>query len=58
MSIHDLDYAFRAKTEAIFKGKETFIFDFFNVDDQKFEQFYLYQNLWRETLLLNHFNDP
>jgi hypothetical protein len=33
MNIYDLDYAFRAKTEAIFKDKETFIFDFFNVDD-------------------------
>lgn len=40
--IYDIDYAFRAKTEAIFKEKENFIFDFFSVDDHKFEQFYLY----------------
>tara|TARA_B110000285_G_C15092466_1_gene599897 strand:+ start:912 stop:1049 length:138 start_codon:yes stop_codon:yes gene_type:complete len=40
--IYDIDYAFRAKTEAIFKEKESFIFDFFSVDDHKFEQFYLY----------------
>ena len=25
--------------------------------DQKFNQFYLYENLWRETLLLDHFKD-
>lgn len=35
-----------------------YIFDFFNVEDQKFEQFYLHQNLWRETLLLSQFDDP
>lgn len=34
------------------------MFDFFVVDDQKFEQFYLYENIWRETLLLTHFDDP
>lgn len=38
--------------------KMPFIFDFFVVDDLKFEQYYLYQNLWRETLLLSHFDDP
>ena len=58
LTIYDIDYAFRARTEAIFKNKEVYVFDFFNVDDHKFEQFYLYQNLWRETLLLNHFYDP
>lgn len=34
------------------------IFEIFVVDDSKFDQFYLYQNLWRETLLLNKFNHP
>lgn len=37
---------------------DTLVFDFFVVDDQKYEQFYLFENLWRETLLLKHFNDP
>lgn len=58
LHLFDLDYAIRAKTEAVFQDKANYIFDFFIADDQKFEQFYLYQNLWRETLLLNYFNDP
>jgi len=58
LHLFNLDYAIRAKTEAVFKDKENYIFDFFIADDQKFEQFYLYQNLWRETLLLNYFDDP
>ena len=57
LHLFNLDYVIRAKTEAVFKDKENYIFDFFIADDQKFEQFYLYQNLWRETLLLNYFND-
>ena len=55
--LQDFDYSFRAKTESIFMDKQPFIFDFFVVDDIKFEQYYLYQNLWRETLLLAHFDD-
>ena len=57
--IFNLNYSYRAKTEAVFQGQKPFIFDFFMVDDQKFEQFYLFKNLWRETLLMNHFlEDP
>lgn len=48
-----LNYSFRAKAEAVFQNHQTYIFDFFCVNDQKFEQFYLFHNLWRETLLLN-----
>ena len=40
--LQDFDYSFRAKTESIFMDKMPFIFDFFVVDDLKFEQYYLY----------------
>lgn len=58
MFLFGLNYAYRAKTHALFTGMDTHVFEFFVADDQKFEQFYLYQNLWRETLLLKHFDDP
>jgi hypothetical protein len=56
-NLFNLIYCYRARTEAVFKNKEPHIFDFFVVDDNKFEQFYLFQNLWRETLLLDHLKD-
>ena len=37
MHLFDLEYSFRAKTEAVFQNKNSVIFDFFNVDDMKFE---------------------
>lgn len=58
MYLYNLNYSYRAKTEAIFKDRENFFFDFFFVDDAIFDQHYLFKNLWRETLLLNHFDDP
>ena len=48
----DLVYSYRCKTQAIFKQRETLIFDVFVVDDAKFDQYFIHQNLWRETLLL------
>jgi hypothetical protein len=57
LSLFDLNYSYRAKTEAIFNQRKKHIFDFFMVEDQKFEQFNLSNNIWRETLLLHHFRD-
>jgi hypothetical protein len=33
----------------------SFIFDLFVLDDLKFDEFFLFENFWRETLLLNKF---
>jgi len=55
--LYNLNYSYRAKTESIFKDRQGCYFDFFIVEDPNFDQHYLFQNLWRETLLLNHFND-
>lgn len=52
MYLYNLNYSYRAKTEAIFKSRENLYFDFFFVDDAIFDQHYLFKNLWRETLLL------
>lgn len=58
MYLYNLNYTYRVKTEAIFKNKEPYFFEFFSLNDVIFEQHYLFKNLWRETLLMNHFNDP
>ena len=50
-------YTYRAKTKAIFQGGSSHIFDFYMLEDQKFDQFYLFQNTWREFLLLNFFKE-
>ena len=51
-----LQYAFRIKTEAIFEQNKEHIFDFYILDDHKLEEFYLFKNIWRETMLLNSFD--
>ena len=55
MYLYNLDYAYRAKTEAIFENRVATYFDFFFVNDDIFSQHYLFENLWRETLLMNYF---
>jgi hypothetical protein len=57
MYLYNLNYTFRIKTQAIFKNQEPHYFDMYFLDDQMFEQHYLFRNLWRETLLLHHFDD-
>lgn len=37
------------------EGNPVFIFDFYVLDDIKFDEFFLFENIWRETLLLNKF---
>lgn len=52
--LFNLWYVYRVRTEAIFENNKEFIYEFFILDDQKFEEYFLFQNLWKETLLLNH----
>ncbi len=53
-----MDYVYRVKTRAVFEQNQPFyIFDFFILDDLKFDEFFLFENLWRETLLLNKFHN-
>jgi len=55
LTLMDCDYACRLKTQSIFEaGTPTAIFDVFVlVDDMKIKEFNLFENIWRETLLLN-----
>jgi len=56
MMLYCLDYVFRVKARSMFEdGNPSFIFDFYVLDDIKFDEFFLFENIWRETLLLNKF---
>lgn len=50
------NYSFRLRTLALFEpGQPSVCFDVFIVDnDMRFKEYRLFENLWRETLLLNH----
>jgi len=52
-TLFELQYAFRIKTEAIFENLKEYIFDFYVLDDPKYDDFFLFKNIWRETLLLH-----
>lgn len=51
------NYSFRLKTIALFEPEQPSIcFDvFIGETDMRFKEYRLFQNLWRETLLLHHF---
>jgi hypothetical protein len=54
-----LTYAFKIKTHSVFTpAQDTHIFEIFVLDDNKFEQLFLFKNIWRETLLLSTLDDP
>lgn len=55
------NYSFRLRTMALFEpGQPSVCFDVFIVDnDMRFKEYRLFENLWRETLLLHHLrNEP
>ncbi len=56
LALLNSDYACRLKTHSIFEsGSPTAIFDVFVLaDDMKLKEFHLFDNIWRETLLLSH----
>lgn len=57
MTLYCQDYVFRAKTKAVFEDAAPYyVFDFFVLGEQKFDEFFLFENVWRETLLLNKFH--
>ena len=53
-TLFDADYSFRMLTESIFEpGAPEVVFDIFLTDsDPKLKEFSLYDNLWRETILI------
>ena len=56
LTIYSMDYVYRLKVKAIFEPNQPFyVFDFFKLDDLKFDEFFIFENIWRESLLLNKF---
>lgn len=57
LTLQGTDYAYRIKTIALFEpeGQQSVAFDIFVVqDDMRLKEFRLFENLWKETLLLFH----
>lgn len=54
-NLFDINYCFRLLTESIFEaGHREVVFDLFLADsDLKLTHFHIYDNLWRETILLD-----
>ena len=61
MCIHDLDYSYRMFTKNLYpndRSKINVFFDIFVPDENRFfEEHHLFDNLWRETILLKYLND-
>jgi hypothetical protein len=58
LTLYCVDYVFRIKSKAVFDeagGHGYFIFDFYVLEDLKFDEYFLFENVWRETLLLHKF---
>ena len=54
MTLFSTNYAYRLKTNSIFEEGKVYIFDVFIVhNDIKLEEFDLFNNLWKETLILH-----
>ena len=59
MTLFSTNYAYRLKTNSIFEEGKVYIFDVFIVhNDIKLEEFDLFNNLWKETLILHQLQDP
>ena len=59
MTLFSTNYAYRLKTSSIFEDGKPYIFDVFIVhNDIKLAEFDLFNNLWKETLILSQLKDP
>lgn len=53
-----MNYVYRLKTNAVYEQGRVYIFDVFIVhQDAKLADFRLFENLWKETLILSQVND-
>ena len=59
LTLYSINYVYRLKTNAIYEQGRVYIFDVFIVQqDAKLAEFYLFDNLWKETLILSQVSDP
>ena len=58
LHVYNLEYSYRIKTVDMFDiNEKQKSFDIFILDDWKFEEYFLFSNIWRETLLLHTMSD-
>lgn len=54
MNLYKINYVYRLKANAIYEQGRVYIFDVFIVKhDAKLAEFKLFENLWKETLILS-----
>ena len=59
MTLFCTNYVYRLKTNSIYEDGKVYIFDVFIVhNDIKLEEFNIFKNLWKETLILSQTKDP
>ena len=59
MTLFSTNYVYRLKTNSIYEEGKTYIFDLFIVhNDIKLAEFRLFENFWKETLMLSQLKDP
>ena len=59
LTLYNVNYVYRLKVNAIYEQGTVYIFDVFIVQqDAKLAEFRLFNNLWKETLILSQVNDP
>ena len=59
LTLYNVNYIYRLKVNAIYEQGAVYIFDVFIVQqDAKLAEFHLFDNLWKETLILSQVNDP
>ena len=53
LTLYNVNYVYRLKANALYENGRCYIFDVFVVrQDAKLEEFTLFDNLWKETLIL------
>ena len=54
LTLYNVNYVYRLKTHAVYEQGRVQIFDVFIVQqDAKLAEFYLFNNIWKETLILS-----
>ena len=59
LTLFGVNYVYRLKCNSVYEQGRVYIFDIFiTKGDQKLDERNLYNNLWKETLILSQLEDP
>jgi len=59
LTLYNVNYVYRLKTNSVYEHGRVYIFDVFvGKKDAKLDEFQLFENLWKETLILSQVDDP